>query len=86
VGCNCGKTRKPLGPSTKDAVTTAPEPTMPPPPRKPRATTPGSLGAVRGTTQSFALVTTDGRTQSFGSRLEAEAARVRAGSGRVVVA
>ena len=31
------------------------------------------------TTQTFALDTPDGATQTFGSRLEAEAARVRAG-------
>jgi hypothetical protein len=30
-------------------------------------------------TQSFALMTPDSRVQTFGSRLEAEAARVRAG-------
>lgn len=32
-----------------------------------------------GTTQKFALVSPTGATQTFGSRLEADAARVRAG-------
>lgn len=31
--------------------------------------------------QSFALDTTDGRTQTFGSKLEADAARIRSGGG-----
>lgn len=38
---------------------------------------------VRAVSQSFALDTTDGRTQTFGSKLEADAARVRAGGGRL---
>lgn len=34
-------------------------------------------------TASFVLQTIDGRTQAFGSRLEADAARVRAGGGTI---
>lgn len=37
----------------------------------------------QGTTQSFALDRRDGSTERFGSRLEAEAARIRAGGGQV---
>lgn len=37
-----------------------------------------------GSTQTFSLRMDDGRVFSFGSRLEADAARVRQGSGRVV--
>jgi hypothetical protein len=39
-----------------------------------------------GTTQQFTLTTTSGRVQSFGSRLEAEAARVRDGGGSITIA
>ena len=65
------------------------EPVAPPAPsaapRPPRnVTAAGSLGAPKGRTESFTLVLTD-RTQTFGSRLEAEAARIRAGGvGQVV--
>lgn len=38
---------------------------------------------ARQPSQSFTLRTSDGRTQKFGSRLEAEAAKVRAGGGSI---
>jgi hypothetical protein len=38
---------------------------------------------MKGVTQAFTLTTPAGRMQSFGSRLEADAARVRAGGGTV---
>lgn len=34
-------------------------------------------------TQKFILQTKDGKTQSFGSQLEAQAARIRAGGGTI---
>lgn len=39
--------------------------------------------APTGMTQSFQLQARDGSTQSFGSRLEADAARIRAGGGEI---
>jgi hypothetical protein len=38
---------------------------------------------LKGVTQAFSLTLPSGRVQSFGSRLEADAARVRAGGGTV---
>lgn len=38
---------------------------------------------TQGSTQTFTLVTNDGRTQTFGTRLEAKAAKIRAGGGRI---
>jgi hypothetical protein len=40
--------------------------------------------AQQGGEQSFALRTADGRTQSFGSLLEARAERMRAGGGDIL--
>jgi len=42
--------------------------------------------AEQGGSQSFALNGADGRTQSFGSLLEARAERIRAGGGDIRVA
>jgi hypothetical protein len=42
--------------------------------------------AEQGGSQSFALRTVDGRTQSFGSLLEARAERARAGGGEIQTA
>jgi hypothetical protein len=67
MGCNCGKNkRQPTG-----AATTAAAPPTPPPAPTPPPTT--------GRTQRFTLTSGSGRTQSFGSKLEADAARVRSG-------
>lgn len=71
MGCNCSKNRRqPLG-------TTA-------------QTEPRTAGQVQeqeaqSRTQTFVLTTNDGRTQTFGSRLEASAARVRQGGGTITV-
>ena len=44
---------------------------------KPTVKQPASAGRpMKGVTQAFTLTTTSGRVQSFGSRLEAEAALV----------
>lgn len=51
--------------------------------RKPPAT--GSGSASSGDKQTFVLEHTSGRAESFGSRLEAAAARVRAGEGTIRV-
>ena len=72
MGCNCNKKVQPTGfavPSTatQDAQRAAAE----------------AAAIQANTTQSFTLRTSDGRTQSFGSRLEANAAMIRAGGGTI---
>lgn len=71
MGCNCKDRTKPLGPNK----TVTPAATT----RKMKSATPPPLGKK----QSFTLETRDGKTQTFGSRLESEAARVRAGGGTI---
>jgi hypothetical protein len=44
----------------------------------------GPRPAHQGGQQSFALRSTDGRTQSFGSLLEARAERARVGGGEII--
>jgi hypothetical protein len=67
MGCNCGKRTPPTGSNTP-----ATAPTPPPVP----------VHTPAPATQSFVL--TDGaHTQTFGSRLEADAERVRRGGGSV---
>jgi len=80
VGCNCGKAKRPLAP-TKPQPNPATSANMPVPPPNGQQTTPPPTS---GTTQSFALTSPDSRVQTFGSMLEAQAARVRGGgSGRI---
>ena len=68
MGCNCGKTKRPAGMRKGNKKDT---PNYPVPAK------------ATGQRQSFRLTTTDGKTQTFGSRLEASAARVRAGGGTI---
>lgn len=71
MGCNCGKMTVPAGFGRPVPSTDAPGP----------ATDDGDdSGKGR---QRFTLRTSSGRTQVFASRLEAEAARVRAGGGSI---
>lgn len=65
MGCNCGKMTVPAGFGRPVPSTDAPGPA-----------TDDDAGKGR---QRFTLRTSSGRTQVFASRLEAEAARVRAG-------
>jgi hypothetical protein len=80
MGCNCNKRRATAKAAANDAKTAQP------PTRggNPGAGTSGkaATSAARsgtGATQTFAYEPPTGRTQTYGSRLEAEAARVRAG-------
>lgn len=75
MGCNCNKKVKPLGTSGAQKSNTSPPTTA----KLKRTSTP----PPQGTTQSFTLQARDGSTATFGSRLEAEAARVRAGGGSI---
>lgn len=69
MACNCGKR--------------APGPPPPPPP--PPAQTGQTAASGPAATASFSWIPASGDTQRFGSLLEAQAARVRAGgSGRIV--
>lgn len=85
MGCNCSKNSKPTGfagPTLTPISQSAQEAQ-----RSGAATAPGTPGAqttsTASKTQSFTLVTTGGKTQSFGSLLEARAARTRAGGGTI---
>ena len=68
MGCNCRKGTRPYGVAATSKDTST----------KDSATT-----STAGTTQKFVLTDQSGRTQTFGSRLEAEAAKRRAGGGDV---
>lgn len=71
MGCNCGKNRvKPIGSSGTSSTS------------KQRTVQMPTLEKPKGTTQSYTL-TRNGTVQTFGSRLEAESARVRGGGGIV---
>lgn len=70
MGCNCGKMTVPAGFGRPVPSTDAPGP----------ATADDDAGKGR---QRFTLRTSSRRTQVFASRLEAEAARVRAGGGSI---
>lgn len=76
MGCNCNK-RKPVGPRTSNQ-NLVDDPTKARMRQPARPTPPPS-----GETQTFTLSTSDGRTQTFGSRLEAEAERIRRGGGSI---
>jgi hypothetical protein len=68
--CNCGKRREPRPRTGTSAQAKSQAPKSPKP--------------ASGKTQSFALTTHTGKTQTFGSRLEAEAENARNGyTGRV---
>jgi hypothetical protein len=75
MACNCNKAKTP--PKGMKASTASAQP-APPPPSQPRPDAP------KGATQSFALFVGSSRIEDYGSRLEADAARVRLGQGRVV--
>lgn len=83
MGCNCSKNKaQPTGfarPSTatQDATRAAAGIQTP----QPQAS--GTDTSTKGATESFTLQDRNGRTQSFGSKLEANAARVRAGGGTI---
>ena len=76
MGCGCGK-KTPVGVRKGAAVIASRKADEP---KEAVSTRPKKAS---GTTQQFALERVDGRTQFFGSRLEAEAAKVRAGGGTV---
>lgn len=68
MGCGCRKKTAPLGPSKKtETASKKGNPVKP----------------AKGRTQSFTLQARDGSLTVYGSRLEAEAARVRKGGGTV---
>lgn len=71
MGCGCNKKTRPLGPSKSQKASAAPKKGNPVKPAK-------------GRTQSFTLQARDGSRTVYGSRLEAEAARVRKGGGTVI--
>jgi hypothetical protein len=73
MGCNCGKGK------TKASTTAAPRPTNIVPSKKAPTTSGSTIGPTSGRTQTFTLLLDSGRTTSFGSRLEAQAALVRSG-------
>lgn len=76
MGCNCGKGTPPAGMGQR-----APrDPATPPPPVKPP--THSIRKGLTGQTQTFTLTTGDGRTQTFGSKLEAQAERARNHNGQ----
>lgn len=83
MGCACSKNKRPTG-FTAPAGSGA----------RPGGSTAESANARNGEarrvntqpsgpTQSFTLKTNDGRTMTFGSKLEAEAAKIRSGGGQV---
>lgn len=72
MGCNCGKSRGPLS-TTKQGE----EP--------PKGDPYESTKAPSGRTQTFALRRPDGVVRTYGSLLEAKAARVRLGGGGRIV-
>lgn len=75
MGCtSCGKKARPLGPSSQKNTS---------PPTKAKMKQPAPQPPMRGKTQSFTLQARDGSMTTYGSRLEAEAARVRAGGGNI---
>lgn len=86
MGCNCRKGRTaPLGTgnnrSARKPLDTSADMSQPTG-RDPKAAQ-RSARLGTGRTQSFTLEARDGSTQTFGSRLEAQAARVRTGGGTV---
>jgi hypothetical protein len=87
MGCGCGSRAQATGFGASQATqqSVQPEPTSDwqDPRLVPANGVMAPAGAGSGATQSFTLQTADGRTQTFGSRLEAQAERVRAGGGTI---
>jgi hypothetical protein len=88
MACNCGKNRQPTGyGQARQQGSEQPSAGQQDETRSRAAATANAnrLGspAPTGMTQSFQLQARDGSTQSFGSKLEADAARVRAGGGEI---
>lgn len=83
MGCACNKNSTPPTGSTaaRTAAAAAQQAAADAAARasNPSVSSIGPTAPLQGRTQSFALRTSDGRTQSFGSRLEAQAARLRTG-------
>lgn len=75
--CNCSK-RKVTPPPPPPAQAAAPAAPV-------EKTAVAVTASGTGARQSFSLTTPDRRVQTFGSRLEAEAARVRAGGTGMIV-
>lgn len=78
MGCNCGKNTPPAGsqPPEQQAATA-------PVSEAARAKAGVSVPATPVQQQSFAFTGRNGKTQTFGSKLEADAERVRSGGGSV---
>lgn len=81
MGCNCSKNRAQptgfMGTQRQDAQRAAAnQPQQAPKPPAPATNTDGA-------TQQFVLTDRSGKTQSFSRRLDAEAAKVRAGGGTI---
>lgn len=89
MGCNCGKNAAPTGAMTGSREEAQRAVEAQAAALNARAANPSThrIGppepVTQGGTQSFALHSADGRTQSFGSLLEARAERVRAGGGEI---
>ncbi len=87
MACNCGKNRsQPTG--YGQARSDNPAPANQQDEARSRAAATANANRVgspapTGMTQSFQLQARDGSTQSFGSKLEADAARIRAGGGEI---
>lgn len=78
MACNCGKNRKTRQTPTPTGSRKIPDgPTQAPQPSS------KANSSVTKAAQSFELRTTTGKTSTFGSRLEARAARKRAGGGTI---
>lgn len=81
MGCSCNKRRGQAAskgsvkPPTSSAATSANE--------TEKALTASATSARSGSSGAFTLLAPDGRTLSFGSRLEASAARIRLGGGTI---
>lgn len=75
MACNCGKNQqRPNGATGKSATAKSQQ----------QIQREGAKAQAQNSkTQSFELKTRDGRTQSFSRRLDADAARVRAGGGTI---
>lgn len=75
MGCNCGG----KGKKTTTQATGIPTKSLPQRPPRTAPVSGSTMGPTRGQVQSFTLTLSGGRTQSFGSELEARAALARAG-------